>query len=96
MSDWWHVAQVSAPALSSAAMCLGLRRYARAVLWNVLLKLMGVGAAERRTLAVRAARVDLGIDRAVRAGRRRSRRADLPADVPAPGRSCRAVGASRA
>jgi len=45
MSDWWHVAQVSAPALSSAAMCLGLRRYARAVLWNVLLKLMGVGAA---------------------------------------------------
>jgi hypothetical protein len=91
MSDWWHVAQVSATALGSAAMCLGLRRYARAVLWNVLLKLMGVGAAERRTIAVRAARLDLGVDRGVRAGRRRQPHADAPAGR----RSCRAVGAFR-
>jgi|tagenome__1003787_1003787.scaffolds.fasta_scaffold15791907_1 hypothetical protein len=91
MSDWWHVAQVSAPALGSAAMCLGLRRYARAVLWNVLLKLLGVGAAERRAIAVRAARLDLGVDRAGGAGRRHRPKTD----AAAPRRSCRTVGASR-
>jgi hypothetical protein len=88
MSDWSHVTQVSATALGSAAMCLGLRRYARAVLWNVLLKLMGVGAPERRTLAARAARLDLGVDRGARPARRRRPRSD----APAPTRSCRTVG----
>ena len=95
MSDWWHVAQVSTPALGTAAMCLGLRRYARAVLWNVLLKLMGVRAPERRALAVSAARIDLGVDRAARPGRRRRPSPGAPGAAPAPSRSCRTVGASR-
>ena len=95
MSDWWHVVQVSTPTLGTAAMCLGLRRYARAVLWNVLLKLMGVRAPERRALAVGAARIDLGVDRAARPGRRRRPSPDAPGGAPARSRSCRAVGASR-
>ncbi len=95
MSDWWHVAQVSTPALGTAAMCLGLRRYARAVLWNVFLKLMGVRAPERRALAVSAARIDLGVDRAARPGRRRRPSPGAPAAAPAPSRACRTVGASR-
>jgi hypothetical protein len=89
MSDWWHVAQVSAPALGSAALCIGLRRYLRAVLWTVLLKLLGVEAAERRDIAVRAARLDLRVDRSGRARRRRRPNARLAA----PERSCRAVRA---
>jgi hypothetical protein len=68
MSDWWRVAQVSATALGSVAMCLGLRRYTRAVLWNVLLKGMGVDEAQRREIAVKAARLDLRIDGSARAG----------------------------
>ena len=89
MSDWWHVAQVSAPVLGSAAMCLGLRRYARAVLWNVFLKRVGVDAAERRAIGVRVARLDLGIDENLppRPGRGSN------AGTAAPQRPCRVVRA---
>jgi hypothetical protein len=85
MSDWWLMAQVSAPALGSVALCLGLRRYVRAVLWNVLLRQMGVDVAERRDLALRAARRDLRINGSVRA--HRQRRSKAPAT---PERPCRA------
>jgi hypothetical protein len=90
MSHWWHVAQVGAPALGSVALCVGLRRYLRAVLWNVLLTMIGVEVSVRRDIVVRAARLDLGI---AGAGRRRRRRPAPP--VTAPDRPCRPVGARR-
>ncbi len=70
MSDWWHVAQASAPALGSLVVCIGLRRYLRTMLWNVLLKVLAVDADERRAIALEAARLDLAIERKARRGRR--------------------------
>ena len=90
MSDWWHVAQLSAPALGSAVICLGLRRYVRAVLWNVLLKHLGVEAAERRDIAARAARRDLRID-----GSGRPQRRSRPKDRTAPQQHSRPAARTR-
>jgi hypothetical protein len=62
---------MGAPVLSTAVMCVGLRRFRQALLWNLLLKAMGVDAAERRDIALRAARLDLKVDDGVPASRGR-------------------------